>query len=192
MPTVPNTQRAAFAKILLAIQARMTTGSGIVNSPYCYIVKAQRFPGYAAERWCRLAPGPIVWQSEGGGRWDMRIDRTVVIELYTRLQVDVAGDSTAEITNEETADTPAGHSYLEEEVMEWLHLWMPMSDDLTPVPLLLEPMRLTGASAPISGDAKAPAGANYQFTTSTLTFSCLYAPPLSLQVPSGNPPANLA
>lgn len=181
-----NPQAYPFAQIALAIQTRLVS-AGVVASGYAYIGLGNKPPGYPTEKWLRIIPGGISNQDMGGGRWDMNCERNVAVEIYTRFEVDVAGDSTAELTNADTVSSPLGHLYFEEQVIEYLHLWTPLSTEIPQKTMTRRPLKLTG-SGPPAKDSGQRVSSDGRFVTSTLNFSCEYIPPLSLQVPSGNPP----
>lgn len=162
-------QSASYRAILTSIRAILL--SEVLGADgYCYISKNRAPLGYPTERWIRLYPGKVQAITYGGGRRDTRIERNLVVELFTRMQTDPAGDGYAELV-----DVDYGHISLEEAIMDSLHGTTPMSDDPVPVPLLPQPIWMIPEGAEEPEEAL-----DSTFITSKLLFKTVYIAPLEI------------
>lgn len=168
-------QSVSYAAILTAVKARLLTAVFDDDAAYVYVSKTKKPRGLPTERWLRVYPGPLAAKALGGGRYDTRVPRSLVVELFTKAQVDAAGDGLTEL-----ADDEIGHVVLEEAVLNALHLWTPMSDDATPLPLTPQPMRFAGPGEPPGSDDETKG-----FVFSSQVYETLYIPPLDITPPGG-------
>lgn len=165
------TQSASYRTILTAVRAKLIEDEVLGTGNELIFINRNGEPkAYANEQWINLYPGPLNQVTYGGGRRDTRIKRPLVVQLFTRTQVDYTGDGTESLTSLEI-----GHIALEEKIIDALHLRNLFDDD---EPLLFEPMRLaSSAESPPEVDPQS----KRLFVTSRLLFETGYIAPLTIE-----------
>ena len=141
-------QSSKWADIVKAIAAQIISTTGL--DPSCVrIVASEKYDLYIPAVGSRAVTiryfGPEPDTDAGVGRRARRLKRLVRIQMWTRDSLDLAGEDVTALFQD------GGHSDFEEEILNALDEFWPMSTDQTPVPLTVEPLHpLNSAETPQS------------------------------------------
>ncbi len=131
-----SSQTTPFATILRRLRDKLVEDLALD----AYRVVIQKKSGYEVEplKESHLAIRPLnglVAAEHGGGRLSTPVTRIVAIDIYTRSSIDEYGSDLEALCEE-----AVGHFAMQEAVYESLLFRQLMSDEDTPVALLLEPL----------------------------------------------------